>query len=78
MLRYFKILRRPLLSIIRYQQARTNITEPREDYKSVVPCLTKVTGEMNEICTVILADIVLKTKRDQELDSVSELSKSLF
>ena len=54
------------------------ITEPREDYKSVVPCLTKVTGEMNEICTVLLADIVLKTKRDQELESVSELSKSLF
>ena len=54
------------------------ITEPKEDNKSVVPCLTKVTGEMTEICTVLLSNIVLRPNKDEELDTVSELSKALF
>ena len=54
------------------------IAEPKEDYKHVMPCLTKIASDMGNIRTIFLCDILLDNATDEQLEVTSDLSNVLF
>ena len=54
------------------------ITNVREDYQHVVPCLTRITSEMGDISAIFLCDLLFHSTTDQGCEAICHLSQVLF